>query len=239
MSKEIKITIPSDISVGHYIKFGTLDHLTTTERVIRIVSVIADVDEDEVRKWSLKDVGRVYTDLNNRIMEIKPSFFPVFEWKGREWGFQPLHKMSAGEFIELEEALKGGINNLPEVLSILYRPVVKNKLDGLEWKIKNNLKYVVGKAENLFKYYDIEDFEVSEKEITKELFKELPIQIGLGAYSFFLSIGEILLKDIPTYFPSLEKVMTKEKMMELQQSLNTTDGLVPSTLLQKKEESYV
>lgn len=239
MSKEIQITIPSDISVDNYIKFGTLDHLSTTERIIRIVSVIANVDEEEVKKWDLTDISKIYKDLNQRIIDIQPSFFPVFEWKGREWGFQPLHKMTGGEFVELETALKGGIDNLAEVLSILYRPVVKNKLNGIEWKIKHNFKYVVGKSENLFKYYEIEDFDVAEKEIRKELFKELPIQIALGAYSFFLSIGEILLRDIPTYFPNLEKVMTKEKMKELQQLLNTMGGSVHSIHSRKMEESFV
>ena len=239
MSKEIKISIPQDISVEHYISFGNMDHLSTTERVIRIVSVIANVDEEEVKKWSLKDVSKIYSDLNQRIIDIQPNFFPVFEWKGREWGFQPIHKMTGGEFVELETALKGGIDYLAELLAILYRPVIKNKLDGLEWKIKHNLKYVVGKSENLFKYYEIEDFDVAEKEIRKELFKQLPIQIGLGAYSFFLSIGEILLRDIPTYFPNLEKVMTKEMMKELQQLLSTTGGLAHSIHSQKMEESFV
>ena len=224
MSKQLDITIPLDISVEHYIKFGTMDHLSDTERIIRIVSVISEYSEDVVKTWSVKDIGRIYTDLNQRIIDIKPLFFPIIEWKGNTYGFQPISKMTAGEFIDLEKALEGGIDNLPQVLSILYRPIVKNNLDGLEWKIKNNLKYVVGKSENLFKYYEIEDYNVKSKELRQEIFKGLPIQVGLGSYSFFLYIGQMLLKDIPTYFQNLTQGMTKMQMTELQQLLLTMDG---------------
>ena len=237
MSKEIKVNIPQDISVQHYISFGTLDHLSTTERIIRIVSVIADKAEDEVRNWALTDVGKIYKDLNQRIVDIKPVFLPIFEYKGTQWGFQPIHKMSAGEFIELEKMLEGGVSSLAEILSILYRPITKNKLDGLEWKIKNNLKYVVGKSENLFKYYDIEEYDISKSKQRVMMFSELPIQIGLGSYSFFLSIGEIYFKSLKTSLVDLTKKMNKREKMVVKQLLNIMAGSTPSTDWQKMEES--
>ena len=237
MSKEIKITIPSEISVGDYIKFGTLDHLTTTERIIRIVSVIADRTEDEVKRWDLSDITKIYSDLSNRITDIKPTFLPIFVYNGTTYGFQPIHKMKGGEFIDLESKLEGGVTSLAEVLSILYRPITKNKLDGLEWKIKNNLKYVVGKSENLFKYYDIEEYDTSESNRRVMMFSELPIQIGLGAYSFFLSIGEIYLANSKTSLVKLSKKMKKSEKKAFLQLLNIMDGSIHSTTSQEKEES--
>lgn len=237
MSKEIKITIPSNISVGDYIKFGTLDHLTNAERIIRIVSVIADKTEDEVKRWDLTDITKIYSDLSKRVEDIKPMFLPIIEWEGTTYGFQPIHKMSGGEFIDLESKLEGGVTSLAEVLSILYRPIVKNKLDGLEWKIKHNLKYVVGKSENLFKYYDIEEYDTTESERRVIEFSKLPIQIGLGAYSFFLSIGEIFLENSKTSLEKLSKKMTKKEKKVFLQSLNIMDGSIHSTTSPKKEES--
>ena len=239
MSKEIQISIPQDISVEHYIKFGTMDHLTTAERVVRIVSVIADRTEDEVKTWSLTDVGKIYKDLNERIVDIKPVFLPIFEYKGTQWGFQPIHKMSAGEYVDLETKLQDGVSSLAEVLSILYRPIVKNKLDGLEWKIKNNLKYVVGKSENLFKYYDIEEYDSSVSKQRVMMFSELPIQIGLGSYSFFLSIGEIYLENLKTSLVNQTKKMTKNEKKAVQQLLGIMAGSTPSTTLPKMEEFSV
>lgn len=237
MSKEIQVSIPSDISVGNYIKFGVMDHLSTTERIIRIVSVIANKSEDDVRTWSLSDITKIYSDLNKRIEDIKPVFLPLFEYEGTTWGFQPIHKMSGGEYIDLERKLEGGVSSLAEVLSILYRPVVKNKLDGLEWKIKNNLKYVVGKSENLFKYYDIEEYDSVESDKRVMMFSELPIQVGLGAYSFFLSIGEIYLENSKTSLIQLAKKMKPRERKVLSQLLDTMAGSTPSTTLQKMEES--
>ena len=238
MSKEIQVSIPSDISVGNYIKFGVMDHLSATERIIRIVSVIAGKTEDEVMTWSLSDITKIYSDLNKRIEDIKPVFLPLFEYEGTTWGFQPIHKMSGGEFIDLEKKLEGGVSSLAEVLSILYRPVVKNKLEGIEWKIKNNLKYVVGKSENLFKYYDIEEYDTSESDRRVMMFSELPIQVGLGAYSFFLSIGEIYLENSKTSLIQLAKKMKPREKKVLQQLLDTMAGSTPSTTLPKKEEFF-
>ena len=237
MSKEIQVSIPSDISVGNYIRFGIMDHLSTTERIIRIVSVIANKSEEDVRTWSLSDITKIYADLNKRIEDIKPIFLPLFEYEGTTWGFQPIHKMSGGEYIDLENKLEGGVSSLAEVLSILYRPVVKNKLEGLEWKIKNNLKYVVGKSENLFKYYDIEEYDSVEADKRVMMFSELPIQVGLGAYSFFLSIGEIYLENSKTSLIQLAKKMKPRERKVLTQLLDTMAGSTPSTTLQKMEES--
>ena len=189
--------------------------------------------------WSLTDITKIYSDLNKRIEDIKPIFLPLFEYEGTTWGFQPIHKMSGGEYIDLERKLEGGVSSLAEVLSILYRPVVKNKLDGLEWKIKNNLKYVVGKSENLFKYYDIEEYDTSASDRRVMMFSELPIQVGLGAYSFFLSIGEIYLENSKTSLIQLAKKMNKKEKMAVQQLLGIMAGSTPSTTLPKMEEFSV
>lgn len=237
MSKNIKIEIPEVISVGQYQKFGTLDHLTDTERIIRIVSAISNKDEEEVGTWSLASVLEIYKDLNNRLDDISTLFLPIFEWEGTTWGFQPLHKMSAGEFIDLEKRLTNGIGSLHEILAILYRPISKHRFDGLEWKFKYNMKYVLGKTENLFKYYDLEEYDTEAREWYSEKFKDLPLPIALGAYNFFLFIGMELSKDFQTSFQKSVQKMTKKEKKELKELLNTMDGSSPSITWLKKEAS--
>jgi len=236
MSKSITIEIPTTITVGAYIQFGTLDHLSDTERIVKIISVIASKSEDEVKTWAVADISKIYKDLNKRLEDTEPTFLPAFEWGNQLWGFQPLHKMSAGEYIDLETYLKDGVKGLPNVLSILYRPITKNRLDGLKWKIMKNIKYVIGKSENLFKYYDIEEYDIEKQEYRKNLFKTLPISVALGAYSFFLSTGQILLKDLATSFRKEMKGMKKEDKEEFQRLLNTTVGSEHFMDLLKKVE---
>lgn len=237
MSKEIQISVPSTLSVGDYVKFGSLEHLSDTEKVIRIVSVLADITEDEVRTFSLSDVSKIYKDFNERLEEIQPIFIPIFEWGNQLWGFQPLHKMKVSEYVDLEKRLTNGIESMSEILSILYRPVTKSSLDGVEWKIKHNLKYVLGKSENLFKYYDIEDYDIEKREFRKKQMDTLPISVALGAYNFFLSTGQMLLKDLATSFRKEMMEMTKEEKEEFNRLANSMGGSTHFMDLLKKVES--
>ena len=237
--KLINITIPEVITVGQYQQFGTLDHLTNTQRIIRIVSAISGYKEDVVSTWNVTNLFQIYKDLNLRINELEPVFLPIFEWEGTTWGFQPIHKMTGGEYIDLESRLKKGIASLHEVLAILYRPIKEHKFDGVEWKIKSNYKYALGKAENLFKYYTLEDYVVEKRTWREKQFKNLPIGLALGAYNFFLFVGVKYSNSLETSFQKLYNKMTNEEKKQLNQLLSTTDGSIPSTTSQEKEESSV
>ena len=238
MSKQlIEISIPEVITVGQYQQFGTLDHLTNTQRIIRIISAISGYEEDVVSTWNVSHLFQIYKDLQLRINELQPIFLPMFEWEGVTWGFQPIHKMSAGEYIDLESRLKEGVGKLNEVLAILYRPIKEHKFDGLEWKVKSNYKYALGKAENLFKYYTLEDYDVEKRTWREEQFKELPIGLALGAYNFFLFVGVKYSNSLETSFQKIYNKMTKEEKKKLNQLLATTDGSLHSTTSQKMEES--
>jgi len=237
MSKEITITMPEFITVGEYQQFGTLDHLTQTQKIIRIVSAITNHTEEDVQKWNATSLFKIYKDLNNSINEMQPVFLPIFEWEGQTWGFQPLHKMTAGEYIDLETRLKDGITKLHEVLAILYRPITKHEFDSFEWKFKHNYKYAVGKTENLFKYYSLEDYDVEKRTWREEQFKALPINLALGAYNFFLFVGVKYSNDLTTSFQNIYQKMTKEEKEKLNRLLSTTDGSIPSTTSLKKGES--
>ena len=240
MSKKlINISIPEVITLGQYQQFGTLDHLTNTQRIVRIVSAISGYKEDVVSTWNVTNLFQIYKDLNSRINELEPVFLPIFEWEGTTWGFQPIHKMTGGEYIDLESRLKKGIGSLHEVLAILYRPIENHRFDGVEWKIKSNYKYALGKAENLFKYYTLEDYDVEKRTWREEQFKNLPIGLALGAYNFFLFVGVKYSNSLETSFQKLYNKMTKEEKKQLNQLLSTTDGSTPSTTSQEKEESSV
>ena len=238
MSEKLKtIQIPEVITVEQYKKFGTLDHLTNTQRIIRIVSAISGYKEEEVGKWNVSNLFNIYKDLQLRIQELEPVFLPIFEWEGTTWGFQPLHKMSAGEYIDLETRLKDGVDKINEVLAILYRPISEHKFDGIEWKVKSNYKYAIGKTENLFKYYTLEEYDVEKRNWRVEQFNNLPINLALGAYNFFLFVGVKYSNSLETSFQKIYNKMTKEEKEKLNQLLATTDGSIPSTTLQEKEES--
>jgi hypothetical protein len=172
--------------------------------------------------------------VHNKIVNTEAVFLPIFEFEGIRYGLQPISKMSAGEYIDLEAQLQGG--NVLDVISIIYRPIVEDKFDSFEWKIRNDIKFIQGKAETLFKYYKVEDYDNEKREWRKEIFKDLPMSIALGAYNFFLLIGIQLSNDFLQSSQQLnkkEKKMWKEGMDKVFQSLNTLDGSTHSTISRK------
>jgi hypothetical protein len=135
--------------------------------------------------------------------------------------------MSAGEYIDLESKMKGGIQSLEEVMAMLYRPITKSRFNSLEWKVKSNLKYIVGKSEDLFRYYDVEEYDVEKVSWRIDSFKDLPLSVALGAYNFFLLVGLRLSSDTLTSSQTMglspeERKRLKEEMDQLLQSI--TDG---------------
>jgi len=139
---------------------------------------------------------------------------------------------------DLEKKLKQGIEGLEDIISILYRPISNHKFDSFDWKIMHGVRYVAGRTDDLFKYYEIEDYDSEKAEWRKEVFSDFPLSVALGAYNFFLLVGLELSKDILTSSPHITK---NEKMRLIAQmdlaSQSFTDGSIFSTNSQKTEES--
>lgn len=234
--KQIEITLPEEVTIEQYNKFGQFEHLSEIGKIIRIISAISGYEEKEIQSWDLQSINQIYTDIVDAVNDISPKFVPVFQFKGVTYGIQPFSKMTGGEYISIENKLKDG--NMLDVISILYRPVTKNKLDGFKWKLNSTIKYLQGKAENLFKYYSIEEYDTETVEWRKEIFKELPVSIALGAYTFFLTVGLQLSNAILQSSQQLTKEEEKIWMNEMEKVLESIGvGSSPSTISQKTEES--
>tara|TARA_R110000782_G_scaffold174561_1_gene265763 strand:+ start:1440 stop:2147 length:708 start_codon:yes stop_codon:yes gene_type:complete len=233
--KEIKIDIPIEFTIEHYSKLGQYEHLSEVEKIIRIVAAISNYDEDFIRTWDISSLQKVYLDIHNKITNTEAIFLPIFEFEGVKYGLQPISKMIAGEYIDLEKQLQD--SSVLDVISIIYRPIVKDRFNSLEWKVKNDIKFIQGKAENLFKYYSVEDYDSEKREWRKDIFKNLPMSIALGAYNFFLLIGIQLSNNFLQSSQQLnqtDKKMWKKGMDQVFK--NILDGSTHSTISQKMEE---
>jgi len=232
--QKIKVEIPEDFTIDHYQKIGKFEHLSEIQKIVHIISVISNYEVEEIERWDLSSIKRIYKDLNERIRNVQPIFLPVFNFNGIKYGLQPISKMSVGEYIDLEKALTDG--DILQVMSIIYRPIVKDNLDSFEWKVRNNLRFIQGKTEILFKKYKVEEYDIETREWRIDVFKELPLSVALGAYNFFLLIELQYSSNIlqSSQKISQEEKMEMEKMMEnLSESIS--DGFLHSTISQTME----
>jgi hypothetical protein len=135
------------------------------------ISILCEISTIEARKLSIDKVDSLLIEFGH-IMNAEAKFQPTFIFNGIKYGFIPnLDEITAGEFVDLQkyedEFNTRGIN-MYKIMSILYRPIID---------------------EASFNHYKIEEY--SGK--LNETFKEMPVDIALGAHVFFCSLGQDLL----------------------------------------------
>ena len=190
--KEIKLTIPdrwSDITIETYQKYVKIQEGKGTEKtkVIKSLALLCNVSPFVVKKMAYKDLLEIMAIIKKMIdtEPKKEEFKKTFMFEGEEYGFVPnLSGISTGEYIDLETYCKEPIENLHNIMSILYR------------KITNKVN----------KRYAIEPY--NPDEFKEELFKKCTMDIALSSLGFFLNLGERLAK-ISHHF--LSKQETKQQ----------------------------
>ena len=232
MAKKIKVQIPDYFSVRHYKSLGNFEHLDEVENVVHTLVATTEHSEEEIMRWSMKDMLQVYKGVERILEEVSTEFYPVFDFKGITYGFTSISKMSVGCWMDLDRRLDDPIGNLEEILAILYRPVVKNNFEGLEWKIKDYIRHLKGEPTNLFKMYEVEEYDVEKRDWRKEVFADLPIEYALGALHFFIIFGLTLQRDLATYSPNMTEEERKKMVEEMDEVIQVlaSGSITPGSL---------
>ncbi len=166
-----EITIPTslqEVSLSNYQKLlSVIQKDTEASDFIqqKTLQYICDIPFDLVTKIKKKDFDYILKEIDTLFGE-EPKFITRFKLKGVEYGFIPnLDKdMTIAEFASLSNYFDDW-EQMHKAMAILYRPVTQTMGDK----------------------YRIEEFEGSDKYC--EVFKEMPINIVLGARFFFRILG--------------------------------------------------
>jgi hypothetical protein len=234
---QVEITIPEYFNIKHYKALTHLSSLDEVEQMIHTISVITNTDSDEVMKWSLPSVIDVYKQINTMINQQEQSFHPVIEWNGILYGYRSMGKMNLGEYIDIDNLAKDIDKNLNQMLALLYRPITSKKIDNGKFIYKSTIKAMKYEVENVFDYYELEEYDPIKRKAEADKFDEFPIDIALGAMAFFLDTKAMLLSNSQTYSLQAQETMIKKVMGTLpkrkQRLLNTMVGFLHSTNLLK------
>ena len=229
----MEITIPQYFNIKHYKALTHLKSLDETQQMVHTISVITNQPQEDVMKWSISSIVKVYKAINNIIGDAIPSFHPIIEWNGVLYGYRPMSKMTLGEYIDIDNLVKDVDKNITSILAILYRPLISNQIKESTFIYKSTIKAMKYDVENVFDYYDIEEYNVEKrKQVTPE-FEDFPIDIALGAMAFFLDTKTMLLSNSQTYSLKFQETLIKEMMKTLpkrkQRLLNIMAGFLHST----------
>jgi len=161
----------------------------------RLVERFCGIELKEIVKIKQKDILNL-TNHFNTLFKAKNKFKTRFKIHNVEFGFiTDLENITSGEYIDLEKYLQD-VNTLHKAMAVMYRPIVKEKGD----------KYEIEPYQSALNYAEVMQY--------------APLSIVLAAQVFFWSLGQQLLKAIPTFLEREMKKMSKEQQATLVDQLN-------------------
>ena len=215
-----EISIPDYLSIHQLKQIQSYEHFSDLDRMIKILSIVSDKTEDQIRGLSSSDITKIYSEIIETLSNVKPLFYPIFEFNGVKYGFKSLPKMTLGEYVDLEMLAKKPMDNIENIMAILYRPITKDDFKSVKWAIDHGLNVGKGEMANIFKYYEIEKYNADKREINAEVLKDIPAAFALGALSFFLQVAALSLKSTQT---SSLKNLSKQEMMKMAREITSPD----------------
>jgi len=227
---KLQITIPDFLTIESYKKVTSLEHLSDVDKMVAVLGVLSDLPEEKMRELQIQDLSEIFTNVSDKLIDVNPEFYPLFEIEGQLYGYNPITKMTLGEFIDITNLTKDSSKNLEQIMALLYRPVLKHHFNGMKWAFKHSFKTGLGEVEDLTKYYKLEKYSVELRNKNAEVMKQLPVSFALGALSFFLQVGNSLLLGSQTSSAIGRKLSRKEtkelaKRLTAVTSTSIGDGL--------------
>ena len=195
MSREKrKVAIPSDwqgISIGMYQKFEEIKkkNLEENDFNLEVLSAICGIEKDMASKLEVSSLKKIFKTLSflNKEMPDTKELIKKVEWNGGKYGVIPnFSEITMGEYIDIEEHCKNASKSLHKIISILYRPIVK------ETKTR----------------YSIEPYNPSVEKEAEYL--DFPIIPSVSALSFFFHLGKILPNVLDKFLKKERKKQKKE-----------------------------
>lgn len=209
-SKTIEVSIPDYLTIDQYKKMNDYKFDDNFGRLVHSVSVMTGYPISKIRHWPLQSLTTIANDFAE-LADHKQEFHSIIEWNGELLGYSPVHSSTLGEYIDLENLSKDFEDNMHKIAAILYRPIKAHRFKSLSFAIKQKIKMVNNKVENVFDWYTVEPYDNDKRKQVEESFRDFPAHIFLGAISFFLNNASLY--SLNTLY--LEGHITKRKMTEM------------------------
>ena len=207
MGEKLELTIPTDwkdITIGIYQDYVELKEkkLPEDEFIVAVVCVLCGVEKEtleRVRYKDLKDISNNLMKLLKKEVKEEKELIKKVSFKGREYGFIPnLSSISLGEYVDIETFCKDSYKNLHKIMSVLYRPIVKEK--GTRYSIE----------------------EYNPNEYKEDEFKDFPLMVSMSALSFFFRLG----KKLPHILLNYSVEQKKKEVQMLTQLVKNGGGTI-------------
>jgi hypothetical protein len=183
------------ITLGKYIDFKNAG-----DNVFLQAQVITGLTKEELREKSMEDINPMIQKFIDDVKGYNENKLEKFmHIRGKKFGFHPhLDTMTFGEYLDLNSMMDDLTNNLPKIMSILYRPVTSEFMHT----------------------YTIEEYDSDKHLQYADVFREVDMVFVNGAMVFFCLLREDMLS---TSLKSLDQQLIHQ--MEIAQEM-IQEGLV-------------
>ncbi len=188
--KEFKlISSWKDVTLEKWTKLVDFHKGTKSSEALETIAELSNIPKDLIKQLELKDVALIMSKVAEMQQEQNSSLKRVIEIEGEKYGFHPdLNSITLGEWSDIETFIKQDIEkNLPEVMAILYRPIVEKKND----------------------VYTIEAYD-GDISIRTEIMKRMSAEQVQSALVFFYHFVTKLSEILPLYLMERLKEMNKQ-----------------------------
>lgn len=189
MTDTLEIKVPTDweeVSIDKYVKYceAVKDLENESEIIKQTISILCDIPIDIISHVKIKDLKAIQKALHKLISKpVNKDIISKININDKVFGFHPkLDDMTMGEYVDIETFSKE--NDLAKVLSVLYRPIVKEQGNR----------------------YDIEPYDADVHLLNEDMFKSISINVANPVAVFFWSLGN---KQLTNFQQSLEKAEKK------------------------------
>jgi len=120
-----------DVTLENYIKLVDFHTGTKSKQALETIAELSNIPKELIKQLELKDVAEIMSKVSEMQQEQDGSLKRVIEIDGKRYGFHPdLDSITLGEWADIETLVGRDIEkNLPEVMAIMYRPIVEEKND--------------------------------------------------------------------------------------------------------------
>ena len=177
--KEFKlINSWSDVTLSTWLQLIDFETGTKTEEAEATLAALSDIPKQLVKELALSDVAVIMSKIGELQAKQDTKLKRIITINEVEYGFHPdLDSITLGEYADIEQFIKNGIDsNLPELMSVLYRPI----------KLKKNDIYIIDS-------YD------GDIRLRAEEMKQMSAEQVQSALVFFYTLGKVLSEIMPLY----------------------------------------
>ena len=168
----------SDVTLSTWLQLIDFETGTKTEEATETIAALSDIPKKLIKELALSDVAAIMSKVAELQQKQDTKLKRIMEINDVEYGFHPdLDSITLGEYADIEQFIKNGIDSsLPELMSVLYRPI----------KLKKNDIYIIDSYDGDIRLRAEEMKQMSAAQVQSALF-------------FFSSLGKVLSEILPLY----------------------------------------